>query len=168
MFKKLLLLVMATSLSCSLQADVKREAQLTVEKLAEETKLRKRLELWNIYGNPILLLAGCLSVYFSQDKLTTFLNSVAAIIVSKCALYGAYYLQKIKAQYFFRKVYNKKYNHYGEVVPAFDFCDLPLLLNDEEFVRFGRGAGFTLFELHRLAIKSGRVRLAQELKNLMQ
>lgn len=42
MFKKLLLLITATSLSCSLQADVKREAQLTVEKLAEETKLDRK------------------------------------------------------------------------------------------------------------------------------
>ena len=70
-----------------------------------------------------------------------------------------------KSRYLFKKIYNKKVDHAGQLFSAFTpgVEECPYALSNEQFVQYGQAAGFTLKELGELARKAGRIELYQKL-----
>lgn len=69
------------------------------------------------------------------------------------------------AQYYFHKLYNKRVDGYGNLVSPFAQGAewYGLALGDQQFILFGRAAGFSTQELIRMANKCGRTEVTARL-----
>lgn len=76
----------------------------------------------------------------------------------------------LSAQYYFRKLYNKKVDYYGNLISPFHAGTegLCYALTDEQFILFGFAAGFTTTELVHLANKAGRYTVSAKIGHNQQ
>lgn len=166
--KKLILFFTLLASNMQLTSAAYNTRDTAVEQLAWHTRLRKRLKdrMFNatILSVPCVIAATALAkdnnkvgAFFGSLTLCTIFYGMLAAIRS-----GHYYI----ARYYFRAVYNKRIDYNNNLVKAFTVGAeyLPYALNDQEFIQYGLAAGFSITELANLARKSGRLELANQLK----
>lgn len=99
--------------------------------------------------------------------------TLETVLKTGCVSYCVYLLtcaykmgHTVLAQWYFKRLYNKRVNYSGELVKnlSAQAFHLPFALDDGQFIDFGYRSGFTTNDLINLAQKAGRIDLALRLK----